>query len=337
MERDELELFERSIRHATEQRTGAELDHALAELGWTEALAADPRAAVATLFDLQGRATTTSGALDLVLADALGPAAATATGATGAARATDAEANALAVVLPAMGGWAPPGSLAASGTLDVQGLATAGLADRTTALVVATTDAGEALALLPVGSLTLRTIEGVDPGAGLLAVTGTAIPTSAPTALPADAWTVAVARGRLALAHELVGASRTMLALAREHALERVQFGQPISSFQAIRHRLAETLVAIETAEAAIDAAWLDGSPVAAAMAKALAGRSARTVIRHCQQVLAGIGFTTEHPLHLSIRRALVLDALLGTSVAITRAMGDDLVATRRLPPLLPL
>jgi alkylation response protein AidB-like acyl-CoA dehydrogenase len=111
----------------------------------------------------------------------------------------------------------------------------------------------------------------------------------------------------------------------------------PISSFQAVRHRLAETLVAIETAEAVIDAAWLDGSPGTAAMAKATAGREARTAACHCQQVLAGIGFTTEHPFHLYFRRVLVLDALLGTSRALTRALGEDLLAGRQLPPLLPL
>ena len=72
-------------------------------------------------------------------------------------------------------------------------------------------------------------------------------------------------------------------------------------------------------------------------MAKAVAGREARTAARHCQQVLAGIGFTTEHPFHLYFRRVLVLDALFGTSRTLTRALGDDLLATRQLPPLLPL
>ena len=123
-----------------------------------------------------------------------------------------------------------------------------------------------------------------------------------------------------------------MLELAREHALERIQFGVPISSFQAVRHRLAETLVAIETADAVLDAAWLDGSPATAAMAKAVAGREARTAARHCQQVLAGIGFTTEHTFHRYVRRVLVLDALFGTSRTLTRSLGDDLLATRRLP-----
>ena len=73
------------------------------------------------------------------------------------------------------------------------------------------------------------------------------------------------------------------------------------------------------------------------AMAKASAGRSARTAARHCQQVLAGIGFTTEHPLHRSVRRVLVLDGLFGSARTLTAALGEDLLATRQLPPLLPL
>ena len=61
-----------------------------------------------------------------------------------------------------------------------------------------------------------------------------------------------LANGRKALGWWLVGASRAMLALARQHALDRVQFGRPVASFQAIRHRLADTLVAIEGAEATL-------------------------------------------------------------------------------------
>ena len=72
-------------------------------------------------------------------------------------------------------------------------------------------------------------------------------------------------------------------------------------------------------------------------MAKALAGRGARTATRHCQQVLAGIGFTTEHEFHHYVRRVLVLDERFGASRALTRELGRQLLATRRLPPLPPL
>ncbi len=128
-----------------------------------------------------------------------------------------------------------------------------------------------------------------------------------------------------------------MLRLAREHAVDRVQFDRPIAGFQAVRHRLAESLVAIEAADAAAQAADDDGSTLTAALAKAVAGRSARTVARHAQQVLAGIGFTTEHSLHLYVRRALVLDVLLGDARSLTASLGTQLLNDRRLPSLLPL
>jgi alkylation response protein AidB-like acyl-CoA dehydrogenase len=104
-----------------------------------------------------------------------------------------------------------------------------------------------------------------------------------------------------------------------------------------VRHRLAEGLVVIEAAAALLDAAWDEPSQVTAAMAKGLAGRSARTVVRHAQQVLAGIGFTTEHPLHRYIRRTLVLDQLLGAGTVLTRRLGADMLETGTLPPTFPL
>jgi len=127
------------------------------------------------------------------------------------------------------------------------------------------------------------------------------------------------------------------LELARLHALERIQFGRPIASFQAVRHRLAEALVSLEAASALATAAWEEPNPGTAALAKGLAGRSARTVVRHAQQVLAGIGFTLEHPLHRYVRRTMLLDQLLGAGAALTRQSGADLLATGALPATLPL
>src|SRR5207237_4964238 len=72
MDRDDLELFERSLRNATESHTGAALDAALVDLGWHEALAFELRAAVETLFEQQGSANVTSSALDDVLRNGLG-------------------------------------------------------------------------------------------------------------------------------------------------------------------------------------------------------------------------------------------------------------------------
>jgi hypothetical protein len=145
---------------------------------------------------------------------------------------------------------------------------------------------------------------------------------------------VPVAAGRHALGWWLVGAGRAMLSLARQHALDRSQFGRPVASFQAIRHRLAETLVAIEGAEATLLAAAAEPDELSFLLAKAAAGRAALTAARHCQQVLGGIGFTAEHELHRHIKRALVLDAMLGSSRELTREAGKTLRARGFAPRL---
>lgn len=300
IEGEDLALFERSLRAAVERD---DVDDALAEAGWHDALTVDRRAAISLLFGLQGRAGATSSALDAVLLDALGVE------------------DEVGVVWPALGSWAPPGA---------RGLGSPALAGHERALVVT---ADRAAVLVPTASLTLRPVHGMDPRLGLVEVSGE--PTG--DAVEVGPWADAVRAGQLAVSADLLGTSRRMLDLAREHALEREQFGQVIAQFQAIRHRLAEALVAIETAEAVVDAAWLDGSADTAAMAKALAGRGARTVVRHAQQVLAGIGFTTEHDLHLFIRRVFVLDEVLGASRTLTRELGERILETRRLPEMLPL
>jgi hypothetical protein len=146
---------------------------------------------------------------------------------------------------------------------------------------------------------------------------------------------VPVGVGRHALGWWLVGASRAMLSLARRHAVDRVQFGRPVASFQAIRHRLAETLVAIEGAEATLlAAAAAEPDELSFLLAKAAAGQAALIAARHCQQVLGGIGFTAEHELHRHIKRALLLDGLLGSSRELTREAGAVLRAKGFAPRL---
>lgn len=312
----ERELLAQVLTRASSAATGSALDEVLRDVGWHDALTDDVRTAVGLLFEAQGRAGATSSALDAVLANKLG----------------GDDLAEVAVVLPPVGRTDAPGRSTAAG-VDVRGLGTLALqhapitlvASDNTCVSVATED------------LTLRPIRGLDPALGLVDVgTASAHVTGVPLALDAP-WSAAVGVGQLALAHELIGASRAMLQLARDHAVERIQFGQPIAGFQAVRHRLADAFVAIESADAATEAAWADGSTLAAAAAKAIAGRSAQTVARHAQQVLAGIGFTAEHPLHHYVRRILVLDGLLGDARSLTRAMGADLLRTRHLPPLVPL
>ena len=145
---------------------------------------------------------------------------------------------------------------------------------------------------------------------------------------------VPLAAGRHAVGWWLVGTSRAMLSLARQHALDRVQFGRPVASFQAIRHRLAETLVFIEGAEATLVAAAAEPDDLTFLLAKAAAGQAALTAARHCQQVLGGIGFTAEHELHRHVKRSLVLDGMLGSARELTREAGAALRAKRFAPRL---
>lgn len=306
MEREEQALFAKGVQDVVARSTGADLDDALAAQGWSDALALDAQAAVSVLFEAQGRSGSTSGALDLVLAHALGV-------------------DPRPVVLPPLGQTRPPGR-GDSGMTAVRGLVTAD-GDGPVHVV------GAGGVLATIDGLARRAIHGLDPALGLVEVTGSV----ASTTTRVVPWEDAVAIGQRALAHQLVGAAAAMLDLAREHALERIQFDVPIASFQAVRHRLADSLVAVESSRSAIDASWEAGTPFDAAVAKAIAGRSARLVARHAQQVLAGIGFTTEHPLHRFVRRVRVLDGLLGDARSLTRELGDQLLHERGLPAILPL
>lgn len=324
---EDLELFERSLAHATASASGAALDVQLDALGWADALALDPQAAIGTLFTLQGANNSTSGALDRVLIDALfGP--------------EDGEVG-HAIVLPRLGTGTPPAVLLGE-QLRVDGLTTAALTQTDSVVVVAVVDShdevedGEIVAItVDKAQLATQPVRGMDPTLGLSRVRSDLVLPAGSVIAPVP-WDAALARGRLALTHELVGASRTMLELARTHALKRIQFGVPVSSFQAVRHRLAEALVAVEAAAASCDGAWSDGTPFTAMVAKATAGRSARLVARHTQQVLAGVGFTAEHTFHRYLKRGLAVDQLLGDAKSLTSGLGSALLTAGTVSESMP-
>jgi hypothetical protein len=318
MDRGELDLFDQTLQRLTDAHTGAALDAALAEVGWWEAVEEDPYTAVGLLFARQGQAGATSGALDDLLDRALGQF--TPGG---------------AVLLPAIDRWHPPATVS-NGRLSVDGLAAVRLKTAATVTVVASSSEGEMMATLETPDMTAQAVAGMDPRMELVRVSAD-LPVGGVTIAPCDRWDEAVRWGRVALGHELVGAAAAMLELARAHARDRVQFGRPIGSFQAVQRHLADTLVSIEAARALLDAARVDPTGGAARTAKAVAGHAALSASRHCQQVLAGVGFTTEHPFHHFFRRALLLDQLLGSARTLTTALGTEVLADRRLPSPLPL
>ncbi|MER5429994.1 acyl-CoA dehydrogenase family protein [Streptomyces sp. NPDC002588] len=129
------------------------------------------------------------------------------------------------------------------------------------------------------------------------------------------------------LAATAVGACRRILDLALGHVRRRVQFGRPIGSFQAVKHKAADMHVAIERAQvlthfAALTIAEDDPRRTRAAhMAKAAAGECQRLVFRHGLQLFGAMGFTWENELQFHLKRAQACDLLLGTASAHRKAL----------------
>ena len=126
--------------------------------------------------------------------------------------------------------------------------------------------------------------------------------------------------GSALLAVEQVGAGQHMLDVAVQYAKERLQFGRPIGSFQAVKHRLADMMVDLEHARStAYHAVWAltDGSDdpaLAASIAQATCSAAFSRIATDAIQTLGGIGFTWEHQAHLYFKRATADAALLGSA-----------------------
>jgi alkylation response protein AidB-like acyl-CoA dehydrogenase len=122
------------------------------------------------------------------------------------------------------------------------------------------------------------------------------------------------------LSAEIVGTAQKALDIAVEYAKTRVQFGKPIGSFQAIKHKCVDMMVAVENARSlTYYACWTvdERVPEAASavpMAKAYASDMGKNVTSEAIQVHGGIGFTWEHDMHLYHRRALAGEANLGNA-----------------------
>jgi len=140
---------------------------------------------------------------------------------------------------------------------------------------------------------------------------------------PAEAARVldhALQVGAALLAVEQVGAAQHLLDLSVEYAKSRLQFGRPIGSFQAVKHRLADLLVDVEHARStAYHAIWAltDGSDdpaLATSIAQAVSSAALSHVATDTIQVHGGIGFTWEHQAHLYYKRAATDAVLLGSA-----------------------
>jgi alkylation response protein AidB-like acyl-CoA dehydrogenase len=122
-----------------------------------------------------------------------------------------------------------------------------------------------------------------------------------------------------ALAAEQTGGAQRCLDLSVAYAKQRVQFGRPIGSFQAIKHKCADLMVQVETARSA---AWTaacaaaEGAadlPAAASTAKAWCSDAYFRCAADALQIHGGVGFTWEYDVHLHLKRARSMEAFLGT------------------------
>jgi alkylation response protein AidB-like acyl-CoA dehydrogenase len=129
-------------------------------------------------------------------------------------------------------------------------------------------------------------------------------------------------RAIVALACEQVGAAAAVLDSIVEYLKVRQQFGRPIGSFQAIKHRCADMLVELESARSAAAyasaavTARADDVSIAASIAKVYCSQAFYHITAESIQMHGGIGFTWEHPAHLYFKRAKAAEVLFGSPAA---------------------
>ena len=150
-----------------------------------------------------------------------------------------------------------------------------------------------------------------------------------PAAAGADQVT---ALARALLAADALGAGRAALELAVQYSLDRHAFGHPIGSYQAVKHQLADMLVAVETSASAVaGTAWsaVEGFPdaTAALIAKSTACAAGMLATRKSTQIHGAIACTWEHDLHLLMRRAKFDELVLSSPGTLLDELGASLVA----------
>ena len=148
------------------------------------------------------------------------------------------------------------------------------------------------------------------------------LPASALMGEEGEGWRVlsgALDLAAVALAAEQVGGAQRCLDMSVDYAKERVQFGRPIGSFQAIKHKCADMMVEVESARSAsYYAGWAasedtEDLPVAAALAKAFCSDTYFHCAAQSVQIHGGVGFSWEYDVHLYFKRARSTEILFGS------------------------
>jgi alkylation response protein AidB-like acyl-CoA dehydrogenase len=192
-------------------------------------------------------------------------------------------------------------------------------------LVTAAGDGGLSQFLVESGApgVSVRALEGLDLTRHFCEVRfdDVAVPATALVGEAGGAATVVERQLQVAVAltvAEIVGAMDRDFEVTLEYAKARTAFGRPIGSFQAIKHLLADTSLALEMSKAMSVAAakavgeGKDDAAEIVSMAKAFVSDSAIDLAQNCFQVFGGIGYTWEHDQHLYLRRITTDAALYG-------------------------
>lgn len=208
---------------------------------------------------------------------------------------------------------------------------------------------GDAVRAIENPELSQSAIEGIDGGRRLSALAGTGDGDGAGSEAEAGDGSGTGTRGvvlaadrdhlvdagALAASAYLLGLSSRMLAIAGDYARDRRQFGQPIGSFQAVKHLMADALLKVEFARPAVyRAAWSHANGVETvgrdvSMAKALASDAAQKAARSALQVHGAIGYTWECDLQLFMKKAWALIPAWGSASYHRRRVADAVLGPR--------
>jgi hypothetical protein len=325
MDAEMRDMLSSSLRRVLVDKSDRSLADRLVELGWDEVVADDAPTALRMLFEIKGEV--------LGHGDALGPLVAR----TVADSVGQPGLIGTSLVLPSSWDGDQLSGVIEDDKLVVDGLLF-GLPSEGASLVVPVGH-GPAIRLAVVGSDGL--VQGepaiIDDDFGLARAAGT-IDASTATWVSGDeaaaAWEAALAVGRWTLAAELVGIGRHVLNEAVAYTRDRVQYGRPIGTFQALQHRLASAYTSIVGASQVVAEAATSGSSWTALVAKAVAGHAAEDCCTQAQQSYGAIGFTWEHQFHRYLRRTYMLDRLFGDWRTLEFDIGRTLQRTRQVPKI---
>jgi alkylation response protein AidB-like acyl-CoA dehydrogenase len=155
-----------------------------------------------------------------------------------------------------------------------------------------------------------------------------------PGAAAEELWQRVLTLGVFAAACDAAGAAEQALEVAAEYARQRLQFGRPIGSFQAVKHHCANMAIGVEASRAAVRAAAveLDTDPsswaITAGITSSYVGPACSEVCALAMRVHGGIGFTWEHDTHLQMKRVKLDEVLFGTPAWHRRRLADTVFPT---------